>query len=57
MNANKDEIQKVCTRMGLREYFGLFACIVTLRSWQSITNGMTKLKINEKEVFIKKIYF
>lgn len=51
ISAKKDKIQKICTKMGLREYFGLFVCIVTLRSWQSISDGLTKTEIDEKEVF------
>uniref|UniRef100_A0A915CUW7 Protein kinase domain-containing protein n=1 Tax=Ditylenchus dipsaci TaxID=166011 RepID=A0A915CUW7_9BILA len=45
----KDEIARICGEMGIGEYFGLFACIVASRSWESINKGITKVAIKEEE--------
>ncbi|KAI6237262.1 Protein kinase domain-containing protein [Aphelenchoides besseyi] len=49
LNADKDEIQRICYKMGVGELFGLFACIVTSRSWDSVTKGIGKHKQTEAE--------
>ncbi|CAD5225149.1 unnamed protein product [Bursaphelenchus okinawaensis] len=49
LKPDKDEIQKICTKMGVGELFGLFACIVTARSWDSVTKGITKVKSTAAE--------
>ena len=35
--------------MGVGELYGLFACMVTRRSWKSVTGGIGKSKMNESE--------
>lgn len=49
LNADKDEIKRVCEKMNIPE-FGLFACIVTARSWESVSQGITKVKSSAQEV-------
>ncbi|KAI6186382.1 Protein kinase domain-containing protein [Aphelenchoides besseyi] len=49
LRADKDEIQRICFKMGVGELFGLFACIVTSRSWDSVTKGIGKHKQTEAE--------
>ncbi|KAI6190123.1 Protein kinase domain-containing protein [Aphelenchoides bicaudatus] len=46
---DKDEIQRICVKMGLGELFGLFACMVTARSYASVTKGITKSKPSKAE--------
>ncbi|KAF1751563.1 hypothetical protein GCK72_018117 [Caenorhabditis remanei] len=43
------EIRKVASQMGVGELYGLFACMVTRRSWKSVTGGIGKSKMNESE--------
>ncbi|KAL3117694.1 hypothetical protein niasHT_010252 [Heterodera trifolii] len=35
MKPDQDEILSVCERMNIGQNYGLFACIVTMRSWKS----------------------
>ncbi|KAI6223697.1 ABC1 domain-containing protein [Aphelenchoides fujianensis] len=49
IQADKDEIQRICDRFGLGDLYGLFACIVTARSWASVTSGISKSKETEAE--------
>ncbi|CAD5231578.1 unnamed protein product [Bursaphelenchus xylophilus] len=49
LKPDKDEIKNICTKMGVGELFGLFACIVTARSWESVTKGITKVKTTASE--------
>ena len=35
------------------EYFALFACIITGRSWDAISQGIDKVKFSKTEVKIK----
>ena len=35
--------------MNIGEYYGLFACMVTRRSWKSVTSGIAKSKMTSAE--------
>lgn len=50
LKPDKDEIRRICTKMGVGELFGLFACIVTARSWESVTKGITRVRSTAEEV-------
>ncbi|CAI2353877.1 unnamed protein product [Caenorhabditis sp. 36 PRJEB53466] len=43
------EIRKVANQMGVGELYGLFACMVTRRSWKSVTSGIDRSKMNDSE--------
>lgn len=42
LNANLKEIQRYGEILGVGELYGLFACMVTARSWDSISKGIDK---------------
>uniref|UniRef100_A0A7E4UUU0 ABC1 domain-containing protein n=1 Tax=Panagrellus redivivus TaxID=6233 RepID=A0A7E4UUU0_PANRE len=42
--------QRICTKMNVGELYDLFACIVTSRSWQSVTEGVHRVKQTKQEV-------
>lgn len=50
MKPDTDEIRRVCTRMGVGDLFGLFACMVTSRSYKSVTSGIARVKPSDAEV-------
>ncbi|CAB3396561.1 unnamed protein product [Caenorhabditis bovis] len=48
----KPDLQKIRTvacQMGVGELYGLFACIVTRRSWKSVTSGIEKSEMDSNE--------
>ncbi|GMR59351.1 hypothetical protein PMAYCL1PPCAC_29546, partial [Pristionchus mayeri] len=49
LKPDQDEIKRVANEMGVGELYGLFACIVTRRSWKSVTSGINKRSMDEKE--------
>ncbi|KAF8381913.1 hypothetical protein PRIPAC_71055 [Pristionchus pacificus] len=49
LNPNQDEIKRVANDMGVGELYGLFACIVTRRSWKSVTSGVSKRTMDDNE--------
>ncbi|CAI5450144.1 unnamed protein product [Caenorhabditis angaria] len=44
LKPDMQEIRKVANQMGVGELYGLFACIVTRRSWKSVTSGIDNSK-------------
>ncbi|KAL3083701.1 hypothetical protein niasHT_038855 [Heterodera trifolii] len=46
---DQDEILSVCERMNIGQNYGLFACIVTMRSWKSVTAGIARTEIDDGE--------
>ncbi|KAK3886655.1 hypothetical protein Pcinc_009209 [Petrolisthes cinctipes] len=49
LNADLDSIQKYGNQLGVGELYGLFACMVTGRSWNSISQGIDKTKRTYQE--------
>ncbi|KAH7703547.1 atypical/ABC1/ABC1-B protein kinase, partial [Aphelenchoides avenae] len=49
LKPDKDEIHRICTKFGIGEFYGLFSCIVTARSWQSVTQGIQNTKVEHEE--------
>ncbi|XP_042878501.1 aarF domain-containing protein kinase 1-like isoform X1 [Penaeus japonicus] len=49
LNADLKEVQKYGEQLGVGELFGLFACMVTARSWDSISKGIDKKKRSSGE--------
>ncbi|KAI1700927.1 putative aarF domain-containing protein kinase 1 [Ditylenchus destructor] len=45
----QDEIARICNRLNVGEYFGLFTCIVTSRSWDAVRKGITKVTLKDSE--------
>ena len=45
-------LQIVANEMGVGDLYGLFACIVTRRSWKSVTQGIDKSNMDSSEVSI-----
>lgn len=50
LNADLKEVQKYGEQLGVGELFGLFACMVTARSWDSISRGIDKKERSSDEV-------
>lgn len=46
-----------CTKLGVGDFYGLFSCMVSGRTWDTIINGVQKKKYSktEKELFQKEI--
>ncbi|XP_065577696.1 aarF domain-containing kinase 1-like isoform X2 [Artemia franciscana] len=49
LNADLKQIEKYGEELGVGELFGLFACMVTGRSWNSILSGIDKQKMSSQE--------
>uniref|UniRef100_A0AC35GMF8 Protein kinase domain-containing protein n=1 Tax=Panagrolaimus sp. PS1159 TaxID=55785 RepID=A0AC35GMF8_9BILA len=49
LKADKDAIKRVCEKMNIGEFYSLFACVVTSRSWSSISSGIQKSDVSESE--------
>ncbi|CAJ0950240.1 unnamed protein product, partial [Mesorhabditis belari] len=49
LNADTMEIKRVAEELGVGEMYGLLACMVTQRSWKSVTQGIRKSKKDEQE--------
>ncbi len=45
-------IESLACKFNVPEFFGLFACIITGRSWEAIGKGIDKVKFSPQEVFI-----
>lgn len=42
--------------MGVGDSYGLFACMVTSRSWEAVTGGISKSSVDEEEVWLLLLY-
>lgn len=53
LKKDKVAMKEHCTTLGVGDMYGLFACMVSGRSWDAIESGIEKTKFteNEKEVF------
>jgi aarF domain-containing kinase len=51
INSNVDGIKEYGNKLGVGNLYGLFACMVTARSWESLTSkdGVSK-KLSPEEV-------
>jgi hypothetical protein len=54
MNRDVKKLEMLTEKFGIKEYYGLFACIITGRSWKAINNGIDKIKITKAEVKLEK---
>jgi aarF domain-containing kinase len=52
LEQDMEKLKSLSTYFNVGEYYGLFACIVTGRSWDSINTGINKTKFTPQEVFI-----
>ncbi|CAB0038601.1 unnamed protein product [Trichogramma brassicae] len=57
LNSDKVAMQKHCTNLGVGDMYGLLACMVSGRTWDTIMSGVQKTKYSskEKELFQKEI--
>ena len=46
------KLEILTQRFNLGEYFGLFACIITGRSWEAINQGIQKTDFSDNEVIL-----
>ena len=51
LKADLEGMKKNADHLGVGELYGLFACMVTGRSWNSIQKGIDKSEKNAAEVF------
>uniref|UniRef100_A0A1I8ACY4 Protein kinase domain-containing protein n=1 Tax=Steinernema glaseri TaxID=37863 RepID=A0A1I8ACY4_9BILA len=49
LKPDRDLIKRYSAKMGVGELYGLFACIVTARSWKAVTNGIDRVSFDDKE--------
>jgi aarF domain-containing kinase len=47
-----DKLEKLTKNFNVGDYFGLFACIITGRSWDSINQGIQNVKYTTSEVIV-----
>ena len=52
MAADIDGIKKYSTALGAGDMYGLFACMLTARSWDTVTTGIDKVAQTAEEVQI-----
>ncbi|VDK17698.1 unnamed protein product [Anisakis simplex] len=50
LKPDQDEIKRIASEMGVGDLYGLFACMVTNRSWKAVTGGVNKVKDGAEEV-------
>lgn len=50
INADLDGIKKYATELNCGDMYGLFACMITARSWTAINSGIDKSQMSESEV-------
>ncbi|KAG7204076.1 hypothetical protein KM043_001927, partial [Ampulex compressa] len=57
LNGDKAAMQKHCHNLGVGDLYGVLACMVSGRTWNTIMSGVQKTKYNpsEKEIFQKEI--
>ena len=56
LNADTAGIRTYADKLGVGGLYGLFACMVAGRSWDSITKGIDKTEKNKAEVKQTKAY-
>lgn len=57
INTDLEGIKKYAGELNCGDMHGLFACMVTARSWNAITSGIDKSQITQSEVFIEKLFW
>uniref|UniRef100_A0A915CK93 Protein kinase domain-containing protein n=2 Tax=Parascaris univalens TaxID=6257 RepID=A0A915CK93_PARUN len=49
LKPDQNEIKRIADEMGVGELYGLFACMVTNRSWKAVTGGVNKVLAGVEE--------
>ncbi|XP_015591065.1 uncharacterized aarF domain-containing protein kinase 1 [Cephus cinctus] len=57
LNGDRVAMREHCTKLGVGDMYGLLACMVSGRTWDTIVSGIQKTKFtpNEREVFQQEI--
>lgn len=57
LNSDREAMKNHCTELGVGDLYGLLACMVSGRTWDTIIAGVEKTKYttNEKELFQKEV--
>ena len=50
LKSDQEEMQRNADHLGVGKYYGLLACMLTGRSWNSIQKGIDKSEKNAAEV-------
>ena len=50
LERNTQKIESLTKKFGVNEFYGLFTCIITGRSWDSITKGIDRVHFSQNEV-------
>lgn len=50
IGSDTEKIKKYASRLGAGDLYPLFACMVTARTWNSVSSGIAKQKVTTKEV-------
>ena len=45
-----ERLKELTSNFNVKDYFGMFACIVTGRSWTAINEGIKKVAFSKDEV-------
>ncbi|XP_011696911.1 PREDICTED: uncharacterized aarF domain-containing protein kinase 1 [Wasmannia auropunctata] len=53
LDGDRAAMKEYCTRLGVADYYGLMACMVSGRTWETIMSGVRKTRYDarEKEMF------
>ncbi|TKR60450.1 hypothetical protein L596_027695 [Steinernema carpocapsae] len=49
LKPDRNLIKHYAAKMGVGDLYGLFACIVTARSWKAVTNGIDRVSFDAQE--------
>ncbi|XP_050537119.1 aarF domain-containing kinase 1 [Daktulosphaira vitifoliae] len=49
LDKNHDQMKKYCTKLGVKEMYGLLVCMIAGRTWDSIQDGIVTKKITKEE--------
>lgn len=50
ISADLDGIKKYSEKMGVGDQYGLFACMLSARTWDTVVNGLEKTPLSQNEV-------
>jgi aarF domain-containing kinase len=50
LNSDTTAMKRIATELGVGDLYWLFSCMVTGRTWEAISGGITKSRLNSSEV-------
>lgn len=49
LDGDRPAMKEYCTRLGVGDYYGLFACMVSGRTWDTVVSGVRRSRFDAKE--------